>query len=109
MTSTDCSASRHVFISVFTEFRRLYRKGRLISNKDIRGGDKWLGVGLEFRGGVRAPMVGKMKGFKYRCEAFVRDVYVRFLRFVLCFCQISLLFPRDIPSTVFQDTHKSYD
>ena len=27
MNSTDCNASRHVFISVLTEFRRLYRKG----------------------------------------------------------------------------------
>ena len=68
MTLTDCSASRHVFISVFTEFRRLYRKGCFISSKNI-----W--------GGARAPMVGKVKGVKYRCEAFVRDVFCLFFAF----------------------------
>ena len=50
-------------------------------------------------------MVGKVKGVKYRCEAFVRAVFCLFFAFCSVFLsQISLLLLRDIPSTVFPDT-----
>ena len=51
------------------------------TERDVSFQVRIYGVGLMVGGGVRAPMVGKVKGVKYRCEAFVRDVFCLFFAF----------------------------